>query len=150
MPESFELSQIGINLYVENEVEWLKEHPTVILLSIIASLITIVGAVWTCAKRVPQFKGFLSHISFGREKKWMPCRYCKSEGKYVKQKSFAGTVYETCPFCKGHGEIYTALWSQPDCNYCDGTGMVVTKQSFEGKEMQNCHVCSGYGKRPFW
>lgn len=47
-------------------MEWLKEHPAVMLLCILALLITISSAVWASAKRVPQSKELLNHIRFPR------------------------------------------------------------------------------------
>jgi hypothetical protein len=47
----------------------------------------------------------------------MPCRFCGGRGLYLKQQNLLGTNFETCPYCKGRGQIYTALWDRPELEW---------------------------------
>jgi len=143
-------AEMQAGLFASEEMEWLQNNPAVAFLTLVASLITIGGAIWACVKYVPSIRAFVSEISLWREKKRMICRYCEGTGKDKSSFRSLGDFYvhEKCHICKGHGEINTALWSQPDCRFCGGRGIATDSTSGVFVHEQ-CPVCRGYGKKPF-
>jgi hypothetical protein len=136
------------------KVSWelVEHHPLVISLSITSSVITVVGVVWKWPLVVGYLKAIVPAVLIphsGRERRWITCRFCGRQGKVLTPSKMYGLVFETCGQCKGHGEILTDRWAQPDCAHCGGTARVLGPHPSYGMVWQPCKVCGGIGKRPF-
>jgi hypothetical protein len=108
-----------------------NEHPVIFLLTLLATLLTIILSIMT-----------IYAWGMSPTKIDITCTYCEGTGQDP-NKTFDGESPKPCPICKGHGHIETERVGQRDCAFCKGSGQLRSKAGIDP-----CTVCGGIGLEP--